>query len=170
MAFHRQIIKYNEHGYPCIRVLITYIKHSCKIIKGRNSMNIDTFIWNSEVLKSELDAQDIVNNAAYLQYFDRARIQYLLSKGIDWEEWHRNGFNIVLIHVDMSIKQSLKAHDEFYITLSHKKSGRLKIIFNQAIYNKKNDTLVAKAVNTIACVSVHTGKPIMPEKLLTSLF
>lgn len=128
------------------------------------------FIWNSEVQENELDIQNIVNNAAYLQYFDQARIQHLLAKGIDWEEWHRNGFNLVLIHVDMVIKQSLKAHDKFYVKSTYEKSGRLKIVFDQAIYKTSNDTLVAKATNTLACVSVQNGKPVMPEKLLTLLF
>src|SRR5579862_4316180 len=130
----------------------------------------NTFIWNSQVQDKELDIQNIVNNAAYLQYFDRARIQHLLSKGVDWEEWHQNGFNLVLIHVDMAIQQSLKAHDKFYVKSSYEKSGRLKIIFEQTIYKKNDDTLIAKATNTLACVSVHNGKPVMPEKLLTLLF
>ncbi|HSW93286.1 MAG TPA: thioesterase family protein [Gammaproteobacteria bacterium] len=131
---------------------------------------VDPVIWNGAVQENELDIQNIVNNAVYLQYFDQARIQYLRLKGIDWAEWHRDGFNLVLIHVDMVIKQSLKTQDKFYIKSTYEKSGRLKIIFNQAMYHNKNDTLVAKAANTMACVSIHTGKPTMPEKLLTSLF
>lgn len=128
------------------------------------------FIWNSEVQENELDIQNIVNNAVYLQYFDRARIQHLLSKGVDWEEWHQNGFNLVLIHVNMAIKQSLKARDKFYVTSMYEKAGRLKIIFNQEIRKIDDDKLIAKAANTLACVSVHNGKPVMPEKLLALLF
>jgi acyl-CoA thioester hydrolase len=131
---------------------------------------VNPFIWNSEVQENELDIQNIVNNAFYLQYFDHTRIQQLLSKGIDWEEWHRNGFNFVLFHVDMAIKQSLKAHDKFYVKSSYEKSGRLKIIFDQTIYKTSNNTLVAKAINTLVCVSVKNGKPVMPEQLLTLLF
>jgi acyl-CoA thioester hydrolase len=131
---------------------------------------INPFIWNSEVQENELDIQKIANNAAYLQYFDRARIEHLLSKGIDWEEWHQNGFNLVLIHVDMAIKQSLKAKDKFYVKSIYEKDGRLKIIFNQEIRKINDDKLIAKATNTLACVSVHNGKPVMPEKLLTLLF
>jgi len=128
------------------------------------------FIWHSAVQNNELDIQHIVNNAVYLQYFDRARIQYLLTKDIDWEEWHQNGFNLVLIHVDMAIKQSLKADDTFYVKSTYEKSGRLKVIFNQTIYKKSDDTLVAKAINTLVCVSVQSGKPVMPERLLERLF
>lgn len=131
---------------------------------------LNQFIWSSEVQTNELDIQKIVNNAVYLQYFDRARIQYLLTKGIDWEEWHKKGFNLVLIHVDMAIKQSLNAHDKFYVESTYEKSGRLKVIFNQAIYKTTNDSLVAKATNTLACVSVKNGNPVMPEELLSLLF
>ena len=128
------------------------------------------FIWNSKVQENELDIQNIVNNAAYLQYFDRARIQHLLSKGVDWEELHENGFNLVLIHVDMTIKQSLKSHDKFYVKSIYGKSGRLKVVFDQTIYRANDDTLVAKAVNTLACVSVQNGKPVMPGHLSNLLF
>lgn len=134
-------------------------------------MNVfDPFIWNAKVQENEIDIQNIVNNAAYLQYFDRARSQHLLFKGIDWEEWHRNGFNLVLIHVDMAIKQSLKNHDKFYVKSKYEKSGRLKVVFDQMIYRTSDSTLVAKAINTLACVSIQNGKPVMPENLSTLLF
>lgn len=45
--------------------------------------NQASFVWNSEVRGYELDIQGIVNNAVYMQYFDHARIQHLLSKVID---------------------------------------------------------------------------------------
>lgn len=128
------------------------------------------FIWNSEAQENELDIQNIVNNAVYLQYFDRARIQHLLSKGIDLKEWHQNGFNLVLIHVDMAIKQSLKAHDKFYVKSTYEKSGRLKVIYDQTIYKTSDDTLVAKAINTLACVSIRNGKPVMPGDSSALLF
>jgi len=133
-------------------------------------MTIDSFVWNSEVQQNELDIQKIVNNAVYLQYFSQARIHYLLTKGVDWEEWHRKGVNIVLIHVDISFKHSLKAHDQFYIHSTYKKSGKLKIIFDQTIYKTHDHKLVAKGINTLTCVSVQTGKPIMPQELVDLLF
>lgn len=130
----------------------------------------DTFTWSAEVQEYELDIQQIVNNSVYLQYFDRARIQYLLSKGIDWEVWHKNGFNLVLVHVDMEIKNSLKAHDKFYVKSTYEKSGRLRVIYYQTIYKTDDDKLIAKAKNTMVCVSLNSGKPIMPDELSTLLF
>lgn len=131
---------------------------------------IDSFVWNSEVQQNELDIQKIVNNAVYLNYFSQARIHHLLSKGIDWEEWHRKGINIVLIHADIAFKHSLKAHDRFYIKSTYKKSGKLKIVFDQAIYKSSNNKLVATGINTLTCVSVQTEKLFMPSELVNLLF
>ena len=128
------------------------------------------FQWHGVVKDNEIDIQNIVNNAVYLQYFDFARRECLLSRGIDWEKWHHNGLNLVLVHVDMEIKSSLQANDEFYVISTYEKSGRLKIIFNQEIRRADNQKLVAKAKNTLVCVSILKGKAVMPGELVERLF
>lgn len=134
-------------------------------------MNLsDAFIWNGVVKEDEIDIQNIVNNAVYLKYFDSARIAYLLSKGVDWEKWHHNGFNLVLVHVDMEIKCSLKINDEFYVKSTYEKYGRLKVVFQQHIYKADNNQLIAKAKNTVVCVSLLSGKAVMPSELSILLF
>lgn len=122
------------------------------------------FIWRSEVRGYELDLQGIVNNAVYLQYLDQTRILYLLSKGIDWETWHKNGYNLVVNHIDLHFKQPLRQHDQFYVTAMAKPHGRLKIVFNQSIF-KQDDTLIAHAIVTCVCVSTTTNKPIASAEL-----
>lgn len=136
-------------------------------------LNLDNntpHIWNSEVRDHELDIQNIVNNAYYLHYFDQARIQFLLSKGVDWEVWHKNGYNLVLAHVDMSLRAPLKTNNQFYIVSTMEHSGRLKIVFKQKIFSKPDDKLIAEAINTVVCVSLKNNKPIFPEELRTLLF
>lgn len=134
------------------------------------STSSNSFIWNSEVRAYELDLQGIVNNAVYLNYLDHVRVQHLASKGVNWEKWHEEGYNLVLIHVDMELKNSLRANDKFFVTSSMEQSGRLKIIFKQAIYREPDNKLIANAINTVVCVSVQNGKPVMPERLANLLF
>lgn len=135
-----------------------------------STSNEESFIWDSEVRGYELDAQGILNNAHYLHYFDHVRIKHLYSKGVDWNEWHNDGFDILLAHVDMAIKASLIAHDAFYITSRIERAGKIKILFKQQIYRKSDDKLVADATNTVVCVSTKTKRPTMPEKLEMLLF
>lgn len=132
-------------------------------------MKHSVFIWDSEVRGYELDMQGIVNNANYFHYFDHVRILQFFSIGIDWADWHRKGFNLVLIHIDLSIKSSLMAHDKFYITSEIERSGKLKLLFIQKIYRKQDNKLIAHAINTIVCVSTKTNKPVMPKELETLL-
>lgn len=137
---------------------------------SKKTPNQDLFIWEAEVRGHELDLQGIVNNARYLEYFDHVRIKQLLSNGIDWGAWHNEGYNLVLAHTDLSFKAPLHAHDTFYITSKIKRSGKLRIIFNQEIYRKQDEKLIATAVNTVVCVSIKTQRPLMPERLKILLF
>ena len=127
-------------------------------------------IWHSEVRGHELDIQKIVNNAHYLQYFDHARINLLHSLGVDWEAWHKNGYNLVLAHVDMSLKAPLRANDQFYISSSISRVGKLKILFKQAIFRKPDEKLIAEATNTVVCVSIKNSRPTLPVELEALLF
>ncbi len=130
--------------------------------------NPSPFTWHSEVRGYEIDLQGIVNNAVYLQYLDQTRILYLLSKKIDWETWHKNGHNLVVNHIDLHFKQSLRQHDQFYVTTVAKPKGRLKIVFEQSIF-KQDNTLIAQATVTCVCVSTTTNKPLASPELIQLL-
>jgi len=128
------------------------------------------FRWDSEVRANELDIQGIVNNANYFCYFDHVRTKYLLELGVDWSDWHLKGYDIVLAHVDMTFKASLRPHDKFYVTTRFKKKGKLKILCEQNIYKKPDDLLIAESVNTVVCISSKTSKPVFPDELENLLF
>ena len=127
------------------------------------------FIWHSEVRGYEIDLQGIVNNAVYLQYLDHTRVLHLASKKIDWQTWHKNGYNLVVNHIDLHFKQPLRQHDQFYVTSRMEKVGRLKIVFHQSIH-KSDHILIASAINTCVCVNIATGKPAAPPELMQLLF
>lgn len=131
-------------------------------------LNTPLFTWHSEVRSYEIDLQGIVNNAVYFQYLDQTRVLYFLSKGIDWQLWHKNGFNLVVHHVDLHFKHSLRQHDKFYVTTYVVIQGRLKIVFHQSIF-KEDKTLIAQAKVTCVCVATSTGKPTVPADLMKSL-
>ncbi len=123
------------------------------------------FKWESAVRAYEIDVQGIVNNAHYLHYFDHARVQALLSCGIDWGQWSEQGLDLVLIHVDMAIKAPLRAHEQFAVLTNIEKSGKLRLVCSQKIIRKNDNTLIAEAKNTVVCISRERGKPVFPEAL-----
>ncbi|MCE3238133.1 MAG: acyl-CoA thioesterase [Gammaproteobacteria bacterium] len=130
----------------------------------------NTFLWASEVRSYEVDLQGIVNNAHYFHYFDHVRVKHLLSKGVDWEEWHKAGFDLVLVHADIKFVSSLRFRDSFTVISKIEKISRLKILFRQTILRNTDNKVVAEALNTTVCVSTKTSRPIFSEKLDSLLF
>lgn len=128
------------------------------------------FIWESEVRSYELDAQQIVNNACYLNYFDHCRVKHLQSRGVNWIDWHNDGFNIVLINVNLTIKSPLLKNDLFYVTSKIARDGKLKIMFHQEIIRAIDKRTIASAINTVVCLEMDRSKPVMPKSLETKLF
>lgn len=132
------------------------------IILLRISMEI--FSWNSEVRAHEIDVQGIVNNAYYLTYFDHARTLHLREMGINWAQLSKEGLNLVLAETTIKFLSSLRAFDAFRVESQVSRDGKLKLLFNQTIFNMK-DQIVCKGFSTIACVDSQRNKPIPIEKI-----
>lgn len=125
--------------------------------------------WESTVRDYELDAQGIVNNATYINYFEQCRNNYGRSFGIDYYEFHKAGFDFVVAALEVQYRYPLRAGDEYYVTAKITGHDEKRIHFEQEIHLKKEDKLAAKAAIHIACVNCKTGKSCIPELLLEKL-
>jgi acyl-CoA thioester hydrolase len=121
------------------------------------------FTWESEVRVNETDMQGIVNNANYFIYMTHARCLHLKACGIDFNKLHEEGLDLVLVHTDISFKDSLKNGDEFIVTSAVKPNGKIRYDFEQEVIRKADGKVVAIAVNTGVCLNRNTGKPVIPE-------
>lgn len=133
-------------------------------------MTTHTSTWHADVRNYEVDAQGIVNNAVYMNYLDNARVQYLHQHTIDWQDWHKQGIDIVLYSSELRYHTALHECDRFYITTSCTLSGRLKLVFNQLITNTADGSLVLHATNTVVCVDRLHNKPCLPNDIKSHLF
>lgn len=122
-------------------------------------------LWESEVRDNEVDLQGIVNNANYFIYMAHARHKYLREEGIDFAKMHEEGFNLVLVHSDISFKSSLKSGDEFIVTTTLNPNGKIRFDFVQDVIRKSDQKVVASAINTGVCISVSNNRPVVPEIL-----
>lgn len=133
-------------------------------------MTCDEYIWHTEVRGYELDNQSIVNNANYLHYFDHARVKYLLSLGIDYDDYAKRGFNFVVAEVNMAFKLPLRAHDKFYVATKASRSGRILITFHQKIIRETDQKLMTTAESKVTCFDVIRQRPCMPDKVIEAFF
>jgi acyl-CoA thioester hydrolase len=93
-----------------------------------------------------------------------ARNKHIKALGIDFIEMHKEGYDFLLVHTDISFKDSLRSGDEFSVT-SRLELNKIRVIFYQEVIRKKDNKVVTTATNTVVCIDAATKKPLVPEKL-----
>ena len=63
----------------------------------------------------ETDAMGVANNAAYLQYFEIGRIEFLRAHGRSYAEVHDGGIDMVVIEASLRYLRPLLFDDEFSV-------------------------------------------------------
>jgi len=127
-------------------------------------MRTSQFTTELQARDYECDLQGIVNNAVYQHYLEHARHEYLNSRGLDFAELTALGVIIVVIRAELDYKQALRPGDRFSVSVSAKKLGRLKVVFDQEIRRLTDDELMLEA--KITAVSLKDGeRPYFPEEL-----
>lgn len=121
------------------------------------------FITNIKVRNHELDANNHVNNAIYLQYLESARMDYLRAIDFDYEGFFNAGYFLYVTHIDIHYRASARLFDELSIDVEPVRFGKASGTFHQTIKNQRGE-ICAEADVTWACVN-SSGKPSkMPEE------
>jgi acyl-CoA thioester hydrolase len=125
--------------------------------------------WEAIVRDYELDSQNIVNHATYVNYFEQCRNDYARSLGIDFIEYHKRGFDLLVAGIDIQYWRPLRVKDQFYVTVQISACTEKRVHFKQEIRLKETDRLLTSATVYIACVDLKTGRACMPESLKEKL-
>ena len=135
----------------------------------KRSMPENSYRWEATARVYELDSQNIVNNAIYLNYLEQCRNDFARHLGIDFHEYYRAGYNLVVARIEIDYLRPLRANDAFYVTISIANYDEKRVCFQQTIQRKDNNKFIAKAVVYTACVDHKTGRACMPESLKAAL-
>lgn len=127
-------------------------------------MSDTDFSVELKVRDYECDMQGIVNNAVYQNYLEHARHEFLHSKGLSFPDLTRRGIIVMVIRAELDYKQSLRAEDEFVVTVAAKQISRLKLAFEQRIIRKIDGVIMLEA-QIIATSINDRNKPYFPDEL-----
>ena len=111
----------------------------------------------------ECDLQGIVNNAVYQNYYEHARHQFLLGKNVDFAKLHTEGIDLIISRVEIDYKYSLRSGDTFKVTVTTRKEGHLRFIFEQDIFKLPENKLVSHA--KVTGVGLNHGRPMKLEAI-----
>jgi tol-pal system-associated acyl-CoA thioesterase len=124
-----------------------------------------TFNWQARVYYEDTDAGGVVYHSQYLNFFERARTEWLRYLGFDHNNL-REEFKLVFVVHSMQIQFKKPAKLDDLLTISSKlvKVGRGSFEFSQQI-SVNQQTLIEAQVK-LACVDTITFKPIgIPEQI-----
>ncbi|MEI7829594.1 MAG: acyl-CoA thioesterase [Prolixibacteraceae bacterium] len=111
----------------------------------------------------ECDLQGIVNNSVYQNYYEHARHQFLLGKRIDFAKLHNEGIDLIVSRVEIDYKYSLRSGDIFKVTVTTRKEGHLRLIFEQDIFKLPDNKLVSHA--KVIGVGINRGRPMKMDSI-----
>jgi len=117
----------------------------------------ETYDLEFSVRDYECDLQGIVNNAVYQNYYEHARHQFLLGQDIDFAKLHNEGIDLIVSRVEIDYKYSLRSGDTFRVTVSTRREGHLRLIFDQDIFKLPENKLVSHA--KVTGVGLNHGRP-----------
>ena len=112
----------------------------------------------------ELDIQGVVNNSVYGNYYEHARHEFLMDKGVNFAELAERGVNLVVVKIEIDYRRSLRSRDRFRVETETVKESKIKFQFKQRI--KLDDgTLISSAVVTGVAVDARKNRPMRLDQL-----
>jgi acyl-CoA thioester hydrolase len=121
----------------------------------------------------DTDASGIVFYANYLKFFERARTEWLRSRGIEQSALKASsGGMFVVSETQVRFLHSARLDDELIVTACPVETGRASMTISQQAWRVKSDTkvLLCEGSIRIGWVNSHTYKPArIPSTILETL-
>ena len=126
---------------------------------------MQTFSIPIRVYIEDTDAGGIVYYANYLKFMERARTEWLRSKGVELDHWQRVHSTLFVVRsVQIDFRAPARFNDKLIATLNLTAAKHASMVCQQAIM--RDDDTLTYAVVKLACVNADTLAPrAIPETI-----
>ena len=127
------------------------------------------FCWPLRVYYEDTDVGGIVYYANYLKFLERARTEWLRSKGFDMSAVaaeHRVHF--VVQRAEIDFVQPARLDDMLRVTCALVRATHARLVLEQLVVkaDQAGEQLLARGTITLACITTDTWRPApMPDAL-----
>lgn len=135
-----------------------------------------TFILPVRVYYEDTDAGGVVYHSNYINYFERARTEWLRQLGYELDELAEKDQLIFVVRaVSCEYLRPAKFNDELFVSAEIIEQGNTSILFEQKVMrsSKKGSTeceVLAKGLVTVVSVHATRFKPIrLPKQIMESI-
>ena len=133
------------------------------------------FSYQRKVFYHETDKMAIVHHSNYLKWMEEARVAFLESIGMPFEEVESRGIGSPVVEINVKYKKPAAFGDEVRVDIEITKYNGIKFEVDYAIVNVKNEEVLTTAHSSHcflkdgAICSVKTEAPDYHEKLMAAL-
>jgi YbgC/YbaW family acyl-CoA thioester hydrolase len=117
----------------------------------------------------ELDSFGHVNNAIFLNYLEYARGEYLLQKGLSFQDFHRWNALPIVVQAEITYKSPATVHDFLEISGSISVWRKASFVLEYKILNQTTNRLSAKAKMEFAFVSREQRLVPIPDEFKNAM-
>ncbi len=128
---------------------------------------MNPFVWKVRVYWEDTDAGGVVYHSQYLNFFERARTEWLRAKGIHQAKLaDEENVLFAIRHMDIDFNQAARLDDELETSLHSVKAPGARMILKQDMFRCSDRQLVASAEVTAICLKADSFKATrMPQWL-----
>lgn len=134
-----------------------------------NVIPSNVFQWPVRVYYEDTDAGGVVYHARYLHFLERARTEWLRSRGVDQSRLkHEHGLVFVVSKLSLSFRRPARLDDTLLAScmLAERRGASLR--FRQELRRHDSGELLLEADVLAACVDAESFRPVaMPPDFLT---
>jgi acyl-CoA thioester hydrolase len=120
---------------------------------------------NYRVYSEDVDHMGIVYHANHLRFFERARTEYLRSKGHNLGSLALQGTHFAIHHVSLQYHAPGRLDDELFIDTTCELKRAMTLEFKQLMTNQ-NKTVICEATFQVVCLN----DKLKPKRIDKTLF
>ena len=117
----------------------------------------------------DTDCGGVVYYANYLRYFERARTEYIKSKGISLAELQKKGIVFTVSRVEIQYLSPAHYGETLLISTEISEMKKASLTIHHVITDKKDGRTIVTGTTKLACVN-STGRPTrFPEEFVDKI-
>jgi acyl-CoA thioester hydrolase len=132
---------------------------------------VQAFVWQLRVYWEDTDAGGVIYHSRYLNFFERARTEWLRSLGIVQSELSdKNKLIFGIRRMEIDFLMAGRLDDELEVKVHSVKTGGASMSFSQEMSRSRDGVKLANAEVVAVCLAADSFKPVrMPAWLKSKI-
>ncbi len=136
-----------------------------------NEPNASGYVWQVRVYWEDTDGGGVVYHSQYLNFFERARTEWLRSKGIHQARLaEESGVVFAIRRMQVDWIHPARLDDLLDVSVHSVRAGAARLVFRQDMHRHGDGALLASAEVTAVSLDAEQFKPIkMPDHIRSEI-